>query len=235
MLPILYSFRRCPYAMRARLAIAYAGIAVELREVVLRDKPPSLLRYSPKGEVPVLVLPHGNVNEERVIDESRHIMLWALEQNDPAGWLPGDAAGMAQMNRLLDENDGPFKRHLDHYKYADRFPAFTQEHYRAQGEEFIAELERRLTDSPYLLGERCGMADVAIFPFVRQFAFVDKVWFDAAPYPRVQKWLERFLSSALFARVMDKYPQWHEGDAPVLFTAALDATALVTKDLFAAE
>jgi glutathione S-transferase len=210
--PILYSFRRCPYAMRARMAIAYAGIAVELREVVLRDKPPSLLTYSPKGEVPVLLLPDATV-----IDESRDIMLWALGQQDTEGWLPAEEKERAAMDSLMDENDSEFKAHLDHYKYAYRFPAHTAEHYRALGEVFLAKLEARLSATAYLFADSCRMADVAIFPFVRQFAFVDKGWFDGAPYPGLQQWLEGFLASALFARIMPKYPQWHEGDAVTVF------------------
>jgi glutathione S-transferase len=215
LLPILYSFRRCPYAMRARMAIAYAGIAVELREVVLRDKPPSLLTYSPKGEVPVLVLPGGTV-----IDESRDIMLWALGQQDAEGWLPADKKEREVMESLMDENDGKFKIWLDHYKYADRFPEHSAEHYRAQGEVFLAKLESRLAGTAYLFGDSCRIGDVAIFPFVRQFAFADKAWFDDAPYPRLQQWLEGFLASALFGRIMSKYMQWHEGDAVTVFPQA---------------
>ena len=211
--PVLYSFRRCPYAMRARMALVASGLRVELREVVLREMPASLLAYSPKGTVPVLVLPDG-----RVIDESRDIIEWALAENDPQQWLPAAADGVqGTLDHLIDENDQSFKQHLDHYKYADRYPQHPASVYRSRGERFLQQLERRLQPLCWLLGERMGVADVAIFPFVRQFALVDKAWFDSRSYPRLHAWLNTFLDSALFARVMKKYPQWHEGDSMTLF------------------
>lgn len=210
--PVLYSFRRCPYAMRARMAILYSGISIELREVVLREMPAALLACSPKGTVPVMVLPAGPV-----IDESRDIMEWALGQSDPDGWLPRSAGLQAGAKALLDENDGVFKTDLDHYKYAVRYPEHPPEYYRAQGERFLLKLEQRLIAHNYLLGEQLTVADIGIFPFVRQFAFVDKVWFDTAPYPQVQAWLVQRLESDLYNRVMQKYPQWHDGDATIIF------------------
>jgi glutathione S-transferase len=211
--PVLYSFRRCPYAMRARMALVASGLRVELREVVLREMPASLLAYSPKGTVPVLVLPDG-----RVIDESREIIEWALAENDPQQWLPAAVDGMqGTLDHLIDENDQSFKQHLDHYKYADRYPQHPASVYRSRGERFLRQLERCLQPHGWLLGERMGVADVAIFPFVRQFALVDKAWFDSRPYPRLHAWLNTFLDSALFARVMKKYPQWQEGDSMTLF------------------
>lgn len=219
--PVLYSFRRCPYAMRARLAIYYAGISVELREVVLRDKPPAMLGCSPKATVPVLQLTCG-----KVIDESRDIMQWALESNDPDHWLLSDRV---ELDQLIDSNDGEFKDALDRYKYPNRYQ---EEHLdgsedemmlnnRGAAEVFLSQLERRLTVTTYLLGDRASMADMAILPFVRQFAFVDKAWFESAPYPNVQCWLEQFLASDLFAAVMPKFNQWHEGDAPLIFTGRI--------------
>ncbi len=212
-IPVLYSFRRCPYAMRARMALAGSGIQVELREVLLRQMPASLLAHSPKGTVPVLVLTDG-----RVIDESRDIMAWALARNDPLQWMPaaGDDTQQA-LDRLIDENDQSFKQHLDHYKYADRYPQHPASVYRSEAECFLQQLEQHLQPHGWLLGERMGMADVAIFPFVRQFALVDKPWFDGRPYPRLHAWLNTFLDSALFARVMKKYPQWQEGDNMTVF------------------
>ena len=212
-LPVLYSFRRCPYAMRARMTLAYSGIQTELREVVLRQMPASLLTCSPKGTVPVLVLPDG-----RVIDESRDIIDWALAENDPQQWLPaaGDAAQGA-IDRLIDENDHSFKQHLDHYKYADRHLQHPASVYRSEGERFLQQLERHLQPHGWLPGERMGVADVAIFPFVRQFALVDKPWFDSRPFPRLHAWLNYFLDSVLFARVMKKYPQWQAGDSMTVF------------------
>ena len=212
-LPVLYSFRRCPYAMRARMAIFRSGIKVELREVVLREMPPSLLVCSPKGTVPVLVLPDG-----RVIDESRDIMAWALTDNDPERWLPDDRDGLREeTDRLIDENDDSFKQNLDHYKYAERYPEHPASAYRAGAEAFLRQLEQRLEQRDWLVSEHMGVADVAIFPFVRQFAQVDRPWFDQAPYPRLHVWLDCFLDSALFLEVMKKYPQWQEGDAVTLF------------------
>ncbi len=194
--PILYSFRRCPYAIRARLALAVSGTAVEHREVKLRDKPAEMLAASPKGTVPVLVLPDG-----RVIDESLEIMRWALARNDPEGWLAGDDAA------LIAANDGAFKGHLDRYKYPDRYAADGVDH-RAAGLATLQGLERRLGAQPYLGGDRFGLADAAILPFVRQFAAVDREWFAAQDLPRVQGWLATFVASPLFERVMVAREVW---------------------------
>jgi glutathione S-transferase len=211
--PVLYSFRRCPYAMRARMALLYSGVRVELREVVLRAMPPALLACSPKGTVPVLVLPNGDV-----IDESLDIMHRALAINDPQRWLPADRPALLEANgRLIGENDHVFKQHLDHYKYAERYPQQPRSVYRARGEVFLQKLEQRLAQSAWLTNASMGVADVAIFPFIRQFAFVDKPWFDSRPLPRLQAWLAGMLDSALFSRVMQKYPPWKEGDAMTVF------------------
>ncbi|MBQ0711660.1 MAG: glutathione S-transferase [Porticoccus sp.] len=204
MLPILYSFRRCPYAIRARMALAYAGVQVELREILLREKPPQMLAASTKGTVPVLVLPDGSV-----LEESYDVMRWALNHHDPDHWC--EAALAAEANALIDQNDHSFKAHLDHYKYADRHPEHPMEYYRTQAEGFLQILEAQLTTARFLLGEKISVADVGIFPFIRQFAFVDKSWFDQAPYPNLQNWLAYFLNSALFLSVMEKYPVWQEG------------------------
>lgn len=215
MLPILYSFRRCPYAIRARMAIDYAGVPVELREIVFRDKPEPMLQASPKGTVPTLVLP-----DDAVLDESDDVMRWALRQSDPDDWL--HAAYAESVRQLVDENDFVFKQHLDHYKYADRYPEYPPEEYRRRGEVFLQQLEERLNTSRYLLSDQLSFADVAIFPFIRQFAFVDKAWFDQAPYPRLQLWLNRFLKSERFRNVMHKYPVWQAGDTATVFPERLD-------------
>ena len=206
--PILFSFRRCPYAMRARLAIARAGVAVELREVELRNKPQAMLNASPKGTVPVLVLPSG-----QVIDESLDIMQWALAINDPQDWLNTQTEAHA----LISYNDNEFKYYLDRYKYADRYPEYSAEHYRNQGELFLTKLEALLQKTAFLLGEHFGLADAAIVPFIRQFAAVDSNWFPTAPYPRLQAWLQDFLDSALFNGVMQKYQPWEHGMPAVIF------------------
>jgi len=198
-LPILYSYRRCPYAMRARMALSYAGIAVEIREVSLKDKPAHLLQVSPKGTVPVLVLQGG-----QVIEQSLDIMYWALQQHDADGWLRADS----QQQLLIVENDGSFKQNLDRYKYAIRFPEHSAEYYRQQGELFLEKLEQRLQQSAFLLGNTISLADIAIFPFIRQFAAVDSVWFEAAAYIRLKSWLQHLVGSALFESVMVKYPSY---------------------------
>lgn len=194
--PILYSFRRCPYAIRARLALAVSETAVEHREVKLRDKPAEMLAASPKGTVPVLVLPDGIV-----IDESIDMMRWALARNDPQDWLAGDDPA------LIAANDGAFKHHLDRYKYPDRFPADGVDH-RAAALAILHGLEARLRAHAYLSGARFGLADAAILPFVRQFAAVDRDWFAAQDLARMQMWLAAFLGSALFDRVMIVQQPW---------------------------
>ncbi len=210
---MLYSFRRCPYAMRARMALVYSRVRVELREVILRDMPAALLACSPKATVPVLLLPDGCV-----LEESRDIMDWALSGHDPDGWMPAAGSeGYATAIQLMDENDGPFKAQLDRYKYAERYPQHPAGWYRAQGEVFLKQLDDRLSRGEWLLGDHMSVADVAIFPFIRQFAHVDKPWFEQAPWTHLQQWLDRLVQSKLFAAVMKKYPQWHEGDAPVRF------------------
>ena len=185
------------------MALNTAGITVELREVLLRDKPRSLLLASAKGTVPVLVLPDG-----RVIDESVDLMRWALGQGDPEHWWRHDLE--AGTNSLVEENDHVFKKHLDHYKYADRYPEHTQSFYRGKAEIFLRQLEQKLLLTRFLLDDKLTFSDVAIFPFVRQFAFVDKAWFDSAPYPKLNAWLQSFLHSDLFLSVMTKYPRWYE-------------------------
>lgn len=203
MLPILYSFRRCPYAIRARMAIKYSGVVVELREVILAEKPDDMLVISPKGTVPVLQLPDG-----RVLDESYDIMHWALVNNDPENWLPEDDNTLQRTKNLIDTNDHSFKKHLDHYKYASRFPEHSTDYYREQSQEFLQQLDNLLVQSSYLAGGRITMADIAIFPFIRQFAFVDKAWFDQSQYKKLQAWLHKILEMELFVGVMKKYPQW---------------------------
>ncbi|HEY0087151.1 MAG TPA: glutathione S-transferase [Allosphingosinicella sp.] len=203
--PILYSFRRCPYAIRARMALAVSGTACELREVTLRAKPAAMLDASPKGTVPVLVLPDG-----RVLDESLNIMRWALTRNDPEGWLArGDDA-------LIAANDGPFKHDLDRYKYPEKHSADPLVH-RGRGLAFLSELEARLSASDQLAGSARGLADAAIMPFVRQFAAVDQGWFDLQPMPQLQAWLTAHLQSDLFAAIMVKVKPWLPGDRPIVF------------------
>ncbi|MCK5829234.1 MAG: glutathione S-transferase [Methylococcales bacterium] len=208
--PILYSFRRCPYAMRARLAIAITSRSVELREVVLRNKPKQLLDISPKGTVPVLLL-----KDKKTIDESLDIMYWALSQHDPEGWLIN--ASSEEANQLIQWNDGSFKYYLDRYKYADRYPEQNEQFYREKAELFLIELEKRLSNHPFLCGSFCSIADMAIFPFIRQFANVNNDWFVRSKYRSVNKWLNTHVNSVLFASIMDKYPAWQPNNERLIF------------------
>jgi glutathione S-transferase len=213
--PVLYSFRRCPYAMRARLALYASGTAVELREVKLSDKPASMLAASPKGSVPVLVLPDG-----QVIDESWEIMLWALHRHDPFGWLGKNDVHIDSATSLITENDTSFKGYLDGYKYPERYPDHPQIHFRTQAERFTRDLEHRLLETAYLLGDSMSIADAGIFPFIRQFAGVDKDWFAHAPYPSLHRWLKDLSGSGLFEAIMKKYPPWQPGYIPVIMASS---------------
>ncbi len=205
--PILWTFRRCPYAMRARLALVSAEITVELREIVLRDKPALFLETSPSGTVPALRF------KDQVIDESLDIMIWALKQNDPSGLLDMPAEGWD----LIANTDGPFKDALDHTKYATRYPELDPIAEREKASTHLLDLETHLRDGDWLFGNAPTLADLAILPFVRQFAFIDRAWFDDQPWPNVIAWLDRFLDSQIFAHIMPKFAPWAEGDAPVYF------------------
>lgn len=206
--PVLYTFRRCPYAIRARLALEYSGTEVELREVVLAHKPSGMLASSPKGTVPVLVLDDGTV-----IDESLDIMYWALAQNDPEGWLQFDQNIKLQTDSLIRINDTHFKNNLDHYKYADRHPEHSADYYRDQAHDYLQQLDDFLVDNRYLFGNQITISDMATFPFIRQFANVDKDWFNKSKYSHLRSWLEYILDTPLFHKVMKKYPEWNPGHA----------------------
>jgi glutathione S-transferase len=206
--PILYTFRRCPYAMRARLALSAARLVIRVREVVLRDKPAEMLEASPKGTVPVLVLASGEV-----IDESLDVMHWAMAQADPEGWLDSDAA---ETGALIAQNDGPFKRALDRYKYPNRYadegagPVAN----RDAGLAILEGLSERIAENGgQLFGPAPTLADMAIFPFVRQFAHTDMDWWESAAPGPVKTWLAGHKDSARFKAIMKKYPQWAPGEA----------------------
>ena len=210
-MPILYSFRRCPYAMRSRLAIAANDRQVELREIVLRDKPVAMIDASPKGTVPVLVLPDGTV-----IDQSLDIMRWACARTPDAEWpTSSDAA-------LIATNDGAFKHHLDRYKYADRYGVDPIEH-RDAATVLLGDLDDRLHASDSLGTILQPMTDLAIMPFVRQFAQTDRSYFDGLPFERLHAWLAMHLVSALFARVMIRPAPWQPGDPAMIFPTTTDA------------
>lgn len=211
-LPVLYSFRRCPYAMRARLALAATGQACELREVALKNKPQGLLQASPKGTVPVLVLPDG-----RVLEQSLDIMLWALQRQDPGGWLTPSQGTLQDMLALIAQCDGPFKQALDCCKYPSRYPDADTTLARTQAVQWLQGLDARLTRHPFLLGDHPALADMAIAPFVRQFAGIDAAWWNARPWPRLQAWLAHWQASRLFESVMPKLPAWVDGTVGVAF------------------
>jgi len=203
--PVFYSFRRCPYAMRARMALYYAGIQCEVREVDLKDKPQALRDISAKATVPTLHLPDG-----RVIDESLDMMHWALKQSDPAGWLQHDSE---TMKLLIDQNDSHFKHHLDSYKYPQRYgEACDRDAHFRHACDFLAELEQRLIRSAFLFGDAVSVADVALFPFVRQFAAVDRPAFEALPMAHLQQWLSGWVDDERFLAIMVKRKAWHADD-----------------------
>jgi len=196
--------------MRARLGLLFADLQVELREIILKNKPDQMLAISPKGTVPVLQLFDGTV-----VEESREIMVWALRQQDPQGLL--DATVLHQANALIERNDNEFKHWLDRYKYADRYLEMTQSEYRQQGEAFLQVLEELLTKNVYLLGDNTTIADIGIVPFVRQFAHVDRDVFYNLPYPNVHLWLQHWLEHSFFLQAMTKFRPWQEGDDVVVF------------------
>ena len=192
--PILYSFRRCPYAMRARMSLLESDVEVELREVILRDRPEHMMDISPKGTVPVLLLPDGTV-----IEESLDIMLWSLSE----AWLVGD------WKDLIEVNDGDFKYHLDRYKYNNRYEnVLSSEEHREHAVSILKTYDERLSKQAYLCGDTISLADLALSPFVRQFANTDRAWFDQLPLPQLLKWLEGILESDLFKACMVKHKQW---------------------------
>lgn len=221
-LPVLYTFRRCPYAMRARLAIVAAGLKVEVRELVLRAKPAHMLEISPKGTVPVLWLPDGTV-----IDESLDVMRWAVGQNFPADWLVLNAKQQQQCDEWIALLDGEFKHNLDRYKYPHRYHVKTGtdtytcdplEH-RAACEKILAQWNAVLEQQgPYLFGSQPSFADYAILPFVRQFRIADEAWFDTVlRYDALKRWLSAFLESNVLDQAMVKLTPWQPGDVPSTF------------------
>lgn len=213
-LPILYSFRRCPYAMRARLALQSSGTACELREIVLRNKPAEMIESSEKATVPVLVLQDGTV-----LEESLDIMLWALDNHDPEHWLTPAGNSLDAMLELIKRCDDDFKQHLDRYKYSTRYENADPGYHRRQACLFLGELETRLAQEGHLFGVRPSLADMGIAPFIRQFANTDRPWFDQTSYTHVRRWLDRFTASAPFQSIMKKHPAWVSGEPGVAFPA----------------
>ena len=207
-IPILYSFRRCPYAMRARLAIYVSNIKVQLREILLRNKAPEFLLASAKGTVPVLI------TQKEVIEESLDIMVWSLKQEDPEHWLNMPTEGYNWISR----NDGPFKKALDHTKYSTRFPDLDAKLERAKALEFLTDLNLQIGNSKWMFGKNCSLADMALLPFIRQFSNIDSHWFYSQNLPNVQKWLNYFLETNHFLQIMKKYSIWTSNSPPIIFS-----------------
>ena len=199
------------------MALLASGVVVELREVVLRHKPQALLDASSKATVPVLVVPGDGSNPaQQVIEQSLDVMRWALAQRDPQGWLVG--ADAPQQQAWVALNDGPFKRALDAYKYPERHPEHSAQEHRTEGERLLLiPMNDLLAGQPFLAGDHPGLSDVALFPFVRQWAGVNAAAFEARPMPHLRRWLNHWLGSEAFERVMPKWPAWQAGQAPVLF------------------
>ena len=189
--------------MRARLALRVSGVAYEHREVALKAKPADMLVASPKGTVPVLCLPAGEV-----LEQSLDIMRWALLQNDAEAWLPNSPDEWTFTNAGIALNDGDFKAHLDRYKYPQRFGLIDGLQHRAQGAEVLMRWQVRLQTHAFLSGDRWGLLDACVAPFVRQFARTDRAWFDAQPWSQLAQWLVAFENSEAFAAVMHKHPLW---------------------------
>lgn len=224
-LPILYSFRRCPYAIRARMALGYADIAYELREVSLKNKPQQMLEISPKGTTPVMQIFKDGENSDQdivilevILEESLDIMHWAVQQHDPCNWQNLSDADLAIAKQLIATNDGKFKKALDRYKYPQRFTEQSQEFYRQQAEEVLQGLEHQLQKNKFLICDRQTLADIAIFPFIRQFAYVDIDWFSTSPYPNLQQWLKWHETSEIFEFVMQKFPIWTPDQEKVIIS-----------------
>jgi len=211
-LPILYSFRRCPYAMRARMAIVYCGVNVELREVDLKNKPDELIKISPKATVPVLIATNG-----LLFDESLDIIKWAMLIRDDDGWSDYNIEQNELASNLIEENDNEFKSNLDKYKYSKRFSEYSETHYRQQGETYLSKLNTILMNTPFLIKDKLTYVDIAIAPFIRQFANVDIDWFRGSQYQQLVNWLDEILKSTIFMNTMQKYPVWNSDNEKNIF------------------
>lgn len=212
-LPILYSLRQCPYAMRARIGVLLANQTVILRDIVMTNIPDEMLSVSPKGTVPVLLF-----DDATVIEESLEIMIWALNKNDPDDLLYNQQAdACSEMLALIKLSDSDFVEALNKYKAAARYHDTNEDTCRTQCEEFITLLEERLNNHKFLMGNTPSLADYAMLPFIRQFSRVDRKWYLQSPYPKLQHWLEKHYQNPLFSKAMKKYPQWLENKETVLF------------------
>ncbi|MBA6336111.1 MULTISPECIES: glutathione S-transferase [unclassified Colwellia] len=216
-LPVLYSLRNCPYAMRARIAIYYAKQTVALRDLVLTDKPDEMIAVSPKGTVPVLVT-ELDTGEPRVIEESLEVMLWALDKSDPDNLLHSDTPDLLpEMLSLISTFDDEFKQCFDKYQCAKRYHETSLASDRAACEKYIADLEQRLQLTEFLMSDKNSLADIALLPFIRKFSKVERQWYLHSPYPKLRAWLNNYLQSRMFSKVMTQYPLWLENKAVITF------------------
>ena len=209
--PILYSFKRCPYAMRARMAIKLANISCEIREIKLNNKPDHMLEVSPKGTVPVLIL------ENKIIDESNEIIKWALDQVDVfEGNLNKYELNLSE--ELINIFDVKFKFHLDRYKYANRYDDFSKKDHRSECMKILDELNERISNKKWIFGKNINKLDISILPFIRQFRIADPKWFDdQTSIPNIKRILKNFFESKLLKETMINYKVWEEGSKPVYF------------------
>ncbi len=211
--PILYSLRRCPYAMRARLALLQAKQTVVLRDIVMTNIPPEMLAVSPTGTVPLLIL-----DDSSIVDESLDIMIWALDQNDPNNLLYSEQPDvLPSMLSLINRNDNDFVNALDKYKAASRYHDSDEHHFREQCESFISHIEYCLKEHKYLMGPHPSLADYALLPFLRKFSRIDRKWYLQAPYPNLQNWLNTHYENPLYSKAMKKYPQWLDHREVIFF------------------
>ena len=208
-LPILYSFRRCPYAMRARMVLLHSKIQCEIREIKLSNKPKEMLAISPKGTVPVLILENGDI-----LDESLDVMLWAIEQGNLRNLFN---SGKKEILDLIKINDGEFKDAIDRYKYSSLYPEKPMIEYRKMGELFLEKIESYLEKNKFIFGKNISLADLAIFPFIRQFCRVDIDWFNSSLFKKIKEWTLVFEGSENFIDIMRKIKPWTTGDKPTLF------------------
>ena len=208
--PILYSFRRCPYAMRARLAIKASGIIVEIREVELKNKPKEFLGISPKATVPIVC-----ISSKQIIEESLDIMEWALKINDPLKLLKYEKLNRIEIHNILNKLENEFKQNLDRYKYSSRFDLPNPKLYRDKNLQTLNEFNNLLQNNKGICSSHLSLLDYAVFPFIRQFRNVNSVWFDSLELKFLQTWLYELIDSDEFSSIMKKYEIWNPNQKPI--------------------
>ena len=210
-IPILFSFRRCPYAMRARIAIKLCSLECEIREINLKLKNKEFLELSPKGTVPVLVLP-----DDKIIEESMDIIHWAISNNDPYNLKLKNLEIYNKDMELISIFDNEFKYHLDRYKYNSRYKGINKEEHKYKARDLLVNLNNSLKEKQWLNGENISISDISILPFIRQYRIADIKWFDEKlELPNINRWLDKFLNSKIFNNVMKKYKIWETTDQKI--------------------